>query len=199
VKTPRPALRQWWPIYSAGLVACLAVTAMAWLLAISPSLDQLHQRAHRLQELSERRQKSAKLTASLGALRRKQAGTVQAINQLDLRLDSANNANARMAAMTRLANDCQLTVDEVKPGQTLAFGQYQTLAMTLSGTGTYPAIARLLHRMHQEMRDTALESMDLSPENGSAANSGVRFRLDFVWYAAPESARNAPAPVAATE
>lgn len=199
MKTPRLTIGKWWPIYGAGLLACACVTAAAWLLAIGPSLGELHQRAQRLQELADRRHKAAKLSAALSVARRQQVQTVQAITQLDLHLQPAAGANTRLAALTRLAGACGLTVEEVRPGQTTSGPLYETVALSLAGTGGYPDVIRLLHRIHQEMRDMGLQSMDLTSDNGNVATPLVRFRLDFLWYAAPPQNTPAPNPVATNE
>ena len=195
---PHMNLPKSWPIWGGGALTCVAITFAAWALAIGPALQQRHARQQRLVELALLQHKSATLSAGLSAARRQHAAVNDAIERLHLKLEPGGLVNSRLSAITRLANNSGLVIEEVRPGQTSDALQYEAVELRLTGSGPYPAVTRFLHRVHSQFRDMAMQSMDLSADSGNALAPDVRVRLNLAWYAAPPGRQPATAapPVA---
>jgi hypothetical protein len=186
-----------WPVYAAGAGACFVVSLIVWFTVLSSALQQREARIARNNELIARRHKASEVATSLNTVRKKSATVEKALQQTAMRLEPATLVNDRLARLTDLANECGLSVDEVQPGQTTDGPHYQSVALKLAGSGSYPACARFLHRLHDAFPDTGVRAMDTSNNSPNPVVPVVSFRVDLVWYAAPLAP--AVAPVAKTE
>ena len=197
MKLPSINPGKYWPVYAAGAGVCFVVSLLVWFTLFSSALQQRQARIAKNNELVARRHKAGEIASSLNSVRKKSAAVDQALQQIAVRLEPAKLVNDRLARLTDLANECGLSVDEVQPGQTTDGPHYQSFALKLAGSGSYPACTRFLHRLHDTFPDTAVRAMDTSNNSPNPIVPVVSFRVDLVWYAAPLSP--APAPVAKTD
>lgn len=194
---PRLTSTQSWVVYSAAAFLCGAVTIGAWLVVIGPALAQHQARQDRLGELAAHRQKAGSVASALSRTRRQEAAVTLDLAASNLRLSPAGSVNEKLAGITKLANDCKLTVEEVRPGSTFDTPFYQIVELKLAGSGSFPAFTRFLHRLHEEHRDIGLRALETAADNASPLTPLASFRLTLNWYAAGPAL---PAPsVAKTE
>lgn len=190
---------KWWPVYAAGAGVCAAVSLVLWFTVLSSALQQRDARHARAKELTERRHKAGEVGGALTAVRRKADAVEKALKKTAIRLEPAALVNDRLAKLTDLANECGLSVDEVQPGHTTDGAHYQTVALKLAGSGTFPACAKFLHKLHDGFPDTRVYTMETSNTSPNPLVPQVAFRVDLLWYAAPLSQTSDPASVAKTE
>jgi Tfp pilus assembly protein PilO len=199
MKLPRISVSSCWPVYAAGAGVCAAVSLILWLAVLSSAFQQREVRHARAAELTSRRQKAGEVAGALAALRRKSEAVEKSLRKTAIRLEPAALVNDRLAKLTDLANECGLNVDEVQPGRTTDGPHYQTVALKLAGSGSYPACAKFLHKLHDAFPDTGIRTMETSNTSPNPLSPQVAFRVDLLWYAAPLSQTADPAPVAKTE
>lgn len=188
-----------WPLAAGTAIVCAAITAAAWGLAVQPALTQRSQRETQLRDLSIHRHKSAIVSANLTKARLGHVAAREDLARTALSLDPATEVNARLAGITRLAGDSQLTIDEVQPGHAVPSAEYQEVELKIAGSGAYPAVARFLHQLHKTFRDIGVRAISLVPDSGNVLTPNVRFRLELIWYAAPPAPLPRQSPVAGAE
>ncbi len=92
--------------------------------------------------------------------------------------------NARMAQIVDVATINNLVIDESWSSEAVPYPDFQTVVITLSGTGKYPDSAAFLHSINDELHDISVVGFDLSG-NPDSPSAPTRFRFELVWYAAP--------------
>jgi len=199
VKLPRISSSPWWPVYAAGAGVCAAISIILWFVVLSSALQQREVRRFNAAELSSRRQKAGEVAGALATLRRKSDAVEKSLRKTAIRLEPAGLVNDRLAKLTDLAHESGLSVDEVQPGRTTDGPHYQTVVLKLAGSGSYPACAKFLHKLHDSFPDTGIRTMETSNTSPNPLSPQVAFRVDLLWYAAPLSQAADPAPIAKTE
>ena len=197
MKLPGISGTKWWPVYAAGAAVCAFVSAVLWFAVLSSALQQRAARHARAAELRDRRHKAGETAGALAALRRKSASVEKSLQKTALRLEPAALVNDRLARLTDLANECGLSVDEVQPGKTTDGPHFQTVALHLAGSGSYPACAKFLHRLHDDFPDTRVRTMETANTSPNPLVPQVAFRVDLLWYAAPQAASESSHPTLA--
>lgn len=104
------------------------------------------------------------------------------LEQAPLQLDDVSHLNQRLAALTELARDGQLLIHQMQPGEAIAGTDYEIVTIRLAGEATYQTFTRFIDRLHREMPDIEVRSLDI--RGGAArANGAAAFRLECLWYA----------------
>ena len=171
--------------YGLGLVLCVALSIGAYFFGIKPATGRSQRQQEQQFDLRERRGKSAELSASLAAMHRQIDTTKESLEKLPLRLEPASQINQRLARITDLANACKLTITEIRPGLVTDAVEFQTVPIQIIGTGTYPACAAFLHKLHANFPDTAVRSLETANNNPSPASTAGVYRLELLWHTAP--------------
>jgi len=173
---------KFWPIYGGGAAACAALSVLAWFVLVAPAQQQLAVRSSRFQELQSRQQKQAGLNAELASARQELKELQQALANSTLRLEPASEVNHRLAALTSVAGANGLSLDELRPGAITDSPQYKLLPIHMAGTGTYPACARFLHKLHDSFPDTGLASFEITNPTPGSDLTKLTFQVELVWY-----------------
>ena len=79
-----------------------------------------------------------------------------------------------------MANEAHLSVAEIRPGVATEGRDFDAVPISLAGTGTYPACAAFMHRLHDQFPDTAIRSFRAGQGDGTTAS----FSFDLVWHTA---------------
>ncbi len=171
-----------WRAYAAAGAICAAMTAGAYFAGVAPALERAAAvEASRAELASQRKAASDALAAAAGA-RAEFARARAALAALPLRFEPASSVNHRLAKLTDLANATRLSVEMVRPGATVAGADFDSVPIELAGTGSYPACAAFLRRLHDEFPDTAVRALEASNKGTSTT-----FRFELVWYTARRS------------
>jgi Tfp pilus assembly protein PilO len=171
-------------IYVAAGVVCAAISFGAYLAGIRPALAQHGEQNEQQVELQAARHKAANLVGARNAALAQVAAVNAELNNLPLRLEPASTVNHRLAALTALITDCKLGIDKTRAGTPVDVGDYQAVPIVITGTGTYPAVARFLHRVRKAFPDTAVRSFETANNSASAESPTATFQFDLVWHAA---------------
>jgi Tfp pilus assembly protein PilO len=174
----------WLKIDAAGVGVYLALTLVVYCLGVQPLLARKADSAQRARELSEKRQKASGLVTTLTSLKRELATMEQRLAESPLRLQPMSAVNQRIAMITDLASQSQLTLNEIQPGKASHGTHYATLPIVLTGSGSYPTTAAFLHRLHTTFPDTGVASFTLAAIP-TQPDVPATFKLDLAWYAAP--------------
>jgi Tfp pilus assembly protein PilO len=171
-------------VYLAAGVVCAAISFGAYWVGVRPALAQHEEQTQRQVELQAARHKAANLVGARNAALAQVAAVNAELNNLPLRLEPASTVNHRLAALTALIKDCKLGIDKTRAGAPVDAGDYQAVPIVITGTGTYPAVARFLHKVRTTFPDTAVRSFETANNSASAESPTATFQFDLVWHAA---------------
>lgn len=174
----------WMKLDLTAIGVCLAMTLVVFVLGVQPLLSRKSDIARRQRELAESREQAQTLAASLTGLRRELAGVEHSLAASPLRLQPVSAVNQRLAMITQLAAQQQLTLNEIQPGKAASGTHYDTVPLVLTGSGNYRTLAAFLHRLHQTFPDTGVAAFALRG-NPAAPQTPATFRFNLSWYAAP--------------
>ena len=171
-------------IHAIGGGCCLALTVAGYLLVARPVIQTQLEQASLSAELLGHQQKLAELDQDERILENQRYRIEQELAQDRLSLQGVKHLNRRLALIVDSAVASDIVLNETRSG-TITDGQmYQTVPISLTGTGTYPGFAAYLRRLHERLPDTCVVSFELSGNPGREDTPG-RFRYDLLWYAAP--------------
>jgi hypothetical protein len=174
-----------WKVDAAAAAIGAAAAAAVWFGGVEPTLRAAAAQEAKRQSLGPQVQRSAvlsdlsnQLTAQLDAARAELAAS-------PLRLEPASKINQRLLSLAELASRIGLDVDQVVPGDVTTGADTVTVAIRLTGRGTFPACKAFLGGLASGFADIAVTGFQLA---GNHADGGGRavFVFDLAWYAAPE-------------
>jgi hypothetical protein len=177
-------LSRLWHVDAAGATAVVALAALVYVAGVKPLHDARAAAAARQTELATRRDQSDRLSATLKTLDLRLADAVQTQAGNTLRLEPADQVNARVARLTALATANGIRVDEIKPGQPSRAGRFTTVPMHLTGIGSYSAFVGFIHDVRVQSPDTGISMFDAGCVP-CLPQAQATFTLDLVWFAAP--------------
>ena len=178
---PNTSLRM---IDGVGIVACLAVTALAFVLGVQPMLEKSTAARQLRTQLAAERARANEAYDSLAMLREQVVVIEQAVDQSPLQLKPARQLNARLSLITATAAEAGVEVDRLEPGQPLPHAHYLTVPIRVSGRSGYPNLTRFLSAIHQAAPDTTVVSLDLRGQPRTP-DTPAMFDLALQWHAAP--------------
>ncbi len=171
-----------WQVYAIGGLFCAAATAIAWFALAAPTLEQLSQRRGRETELMQSRHKATELAHDLAEARKEMKVLSTQVASNAIELQPASQVNQRLAALTTLATQNGLSLNEVRPGAPTETNRYQMLPIHLTGAGDYPSCAAFLHGLHDSYTDVGLSSLEALNSDTSGETSRLNFQIELVWY-----------------
>ena len=185
-RTPSRARRGY--IHAIGGGCCLALTVAGHLLVARPVIRTQLEQASLRAELLDQQQKLAELDRTERVLQNTRHRIEQELAHDRLSLQGTGHLNRRLALIVDSAVASDIILNETRTGTITAGQIYQTVPISLTGTGSYPGFAAYLRRLHERLPDTCVVSFELSGNSGRQ-ESPSRFRFDLLWYAAPAVAQ----------
>ncbi len=179
-QAPRPRFNPW-KLYASAALACLALSAGGYLLGVGPAMARAARAASDRAELADRRKQTGELSAAATAARADLVATRDALAALPLKLEPASAVNQRLAKLTDMAGESNLSVAEIRPGALVEGRDFDSIPIAIAGTGSYPNCAAFLHRLHDRFPDTAVRSFRAGQGD---ANGAASFSVDLVWHTA---------------
>jgi Tfp pilus assembly protein PilO len=167
----------------AGVIALACLTGAGYFGALEPMMQAKQARASMLDQIETQRGEGLELGATIAMLRRQRESLLADLEQSAQRLHPITRQNERLAAITALAAETGLVVDEVHPEQA-AFGpRYGKMPVRIHARGDYAKCAMFLHRL-AEYPDLGIQSLQLQ---GSPADAGQQpvLVVGLVWYVLP--------------
>ena len=184
-------LRKWWRIDAAGLALCAFVSAVLYLMAVSPLLEQHAERQEKSAELQVRQDKSDQINSTVADLNGRLTARRRLLEEDRIRLQPADQLNQRLAVLTQLASQCLLSIHEIQPSPVQRTTRHEMVPIQLTGEGNWPACTRFLQHLHDQLPDTDVQSFELTSQFNND-DASARFRFHLLWYTSPRLASAAP-------
>ena len=180
------ALRPWnhWGVDAAGLALCGIVALAGYALGVAPTLRAGRERAQQRAELARLETEADQQAAGLRAARDRLAWTRRGAEDSPVILRPADELNQRIGRITALADAGGVRIDQIEPGPPTKAARFTSVPLRLTATGSYVSVGRLLARLHDTYRDTAVSALKLSG-NPADPKAKATLALDLTWYAAP--------------
>jgi len=173
-----------WQTHAAGVLLMLALTVVLYLFEISPLYDHYRDRHMRVAQLSEQANRTRELGATLQRTRNSASEVQIFLKDHGTTLESRSRLNDRLTAIIALATECGLVPDGIEPQRQSAEPLFTTIALRLSGRGSYPNCVRFLEKLRRDMPHNTIAGIELSAAP-SGNDAEVAFNLQLIWHAAP--------------
>ena len=173
-----------WHTHAAGVLLMLALTGAAYLFEIEPLYSHYQDRHTRAAQLSQQVNRTRELDATLKRTRNSVAEVQAFLKDHGITLESRSRLNDRLTAIIALATECGLVPEGIEPQRQSAEPLFTTIALRLSGRGSYPNCVRFLEKLRRDMPHNTIAGIELSAAP-SGKDAEVAFNLQLVWHAAP--------------
>jgi Tfp pilus assembly protein PilO len=170
---------------AAGLAILAGLSAAAYYGLVSPTLRRHEQAGAQALELRSEQTKARDLERSLRSITDRLDATQRQLQAAHFALEPASRLNDRLAELTELAGANQIQVDTIESGALTALERYSTIAIRISGRGSYRSCAAMLSQMRTTMRDVGVVTMQLG-SSGGTTDINASFTLDLLWYTQPQ-------------
>jgi Tfp pilus assembly protein PilO len=172
-----------WQMAALAAAACVGLTVAAYAVGLRPMLEERDREATQRQQLEERRATASDLGASVAELHRELAGVKEALARSPVRLQPATLVNQRLEALARLAGECGVQLDEMRPGAPADSTHYQTVPIRIVGTGRYPDYALFLRNLRKTFGDMGVRTFNATNLGGASPEPVAAFQAELVWFA----------------
>jgi Tfp pilus assembly protein PilO len=188
-KTPANLSARWkhWPIHTAGVAACLAITAVAYFAGVHDPLQRFLGTAVQRVELDHRRQTELRLIGQMQELERRTAQVRRELEAEPVLLRPTGHLNQVLAQLASLAGERGLVIKSVHPGSIQSGPSYEAVPISLVTVGTYRTCAQFMRDLRRRCPDVTLTSFSLTG-NPAPTASAAELQAQMVWYAAPVAA-----------
>jgi Tfp pilus assembly protein PilO len=183
-----------WQLAAVALAACGGLSTAAYVFGVQPLLDGRAQEAAQRQLLEERQASATQLSNTLADLHRQLAGAKEQLERTPVRLQPASLINQRLEAVARLATDCHVSLDEMRPGSAADATHFQTVAIRIVGSGKYPACATFLKKHRETFGDMGVRTFTANNTAAGSENPVAIFNAELVWFTELPRATAAAAP-----
>lgn len=177
----------WWSKWqwdAAGIAMLAVLSLTAYFAGFRPLLAGHEEWAARRAALAAQREQAAKLQKALTAAQGRLEETRAALAKLPLRLQPASNVIAQLAAVSALANEAGLRIDDIHPERGVPGTHYETVPIQIVGSGTYTKCTRFVSRLCKVLPDTNVSSLEMGTNPADLMGAGT-FRFGLCWYTAP--------------
>ena len=169
-----------WSVDAIAILACAGAAAVAQFAGVAPLLDAREREVQARAELSAKRTEARELEVIVGRLEQELHSVMEALENGQLELMDQSKLNQRLSELYTLAGECELEISGVTPAAGRDEELYAVVPITINGTGSYPQIARFMHRLRNEQGDMGVDAFDIT--RGEREGLSVMFKL--YWYAA---------------
>ena len=173
-----------WHLGVVAVATCVGLTAAAYAVGLRPLLHKRDQEQVQRNGLEERRSLATARAQLLGDLHRELAETKEVLARTPIRLQPATLVNQRLEAVARVATECGIGLDEIRPGSAADSTHFQTVPIRLVGNGTYPASATFLRRLRRTFGDMGVRTFHAANKDAGADAPTAIFQAELVWFTA---------------
>lgn len=172
------SLRQ---VDAAGAAALVAITALAYVLAIRPAIASRRERAQMTQRLESETLANRQVARNVNQLQSALHDEREGMAAYPIRLTTMSSMNERISQVVGLARECGLNVRSTEPGKLEPATIHGVVGLRLEGKGGYPACAEFLHRLNTDFSDMGVRSMSLISQAQSPYEDPL-FNLQLLWF-----------------
>ncbi len=180
----KPKPPETWQADMAGLLVCIAVSALAYFMGLEPLLEQRANRITQRRQLLAAQRESTTLGAALSTLKKKAIAVRQELTEKDIELESTDRLNRRLAELAAVLGESALQIDAVNTGSISKGHHCDLVPIHVSGQSSYRQCAAGFRRLYKTLRDVSIVGFNLEGIPEQSVLKG-RFSLDLFWYAAP--------------
>ena len=169
-------------VHIAGASICLLITAgSVWFAADSVArrrglfLSSRHELTSVRAELDETVGQRTKLAS--------QMRTLSEATRDSLELSPSRSLNTRSAAMTQLAEQTEISIDSLQPGDMIRDAKVPVQPLELIGSASADQTADFLTQLGERMPDIHVQHIELT--SVSLGSDRVRIRLTLYWFVDP--------------
>ena len=173
-----------WQTHIAGVLLLLALSLVVYLVEIGPLYQHYCDRHLRVWELAQQVNRTRELDAKVKQTKSSATDVRIFLADHGVTLESRNRLNDRLTAICALATECGLVPEVIEPQRQIVEPLFTTIAMRLSGHGSYAGCVRFLEKLRSDMPHNTVAGIELSAAP-SSAESTVTFSFQLIWHAAP--------------
>ncbi|MEM8738722.1 MAG: type 4a pilus biogenesis protein PilO [Planctomycetota bacterium] len=197
-----PALQRQppWAVWLGGTALALGMTAFAYLGLVTPSQARQAEARAVTRAAAETKATAHTLATQLEELHRAIARRTQALETLPVQLGDRDMLNRRIAALIQLAQDQQLEVLQLQPGEPQPGEHYDLLPLKLEADAAFPEHLAFLERLHTAFPDISVVGVELD-SRVRETRPRPRVTVAMAWFIAktlPPASAAAPGPGPAT-
>jgi Tfp pilus assembly protein PilO len=182
---PTTAAHAPFPWHAAALAAaaCVGLTLGAYAIGVRPMLDERARERTQRETLKGQRGRASDLAATVADLQHQLHDAKSVLARSPVRLQPAALVNQRLEALARLAGECRVQLDEMRPGVPVDSTHYQTVPIRIVGTGRYPDYAMFLRKLRGTFGDMGVRSFNATNLGGGQPELPVAaFQAELVWF-----------------
>jgi hypothetical protein len=169
----------------AAVTICIGMSLLAYFVGLAPIVEHRARRVTQWEQWVERRQDLSRLSNTALALKRHLSATREELTRCEVKLESADQINTRVAQLTGLLSECELQVDTLQAGRVLAASQCHLIPIAIQGRGGFVQSLSFLHRLGTTLRDVGAIQFSLSGDPSKTGERGT-FKIDLLWYTSPK-------------
>ena len=180
-----------WRIDAAAAAICIVAAMVVYFGGVRPMLRGYATRLAQQTALNEACGKYERLHVTVQTMTQRLDALQRELAECPLQLQSADRLNERLAAVTDLVSASGLALQQIQPGRTESSGRFTTVAIHVSGNGSYPACVGFVRELRRRMPDMSVNAMQLAgrPSDPLAA---ATFSFELVWHTRPDAVPAAP-------
>ena len=164
-----------------AIAICVAMSLLAYFVGLAPVLERHAQRASQAKEMVSARRDLARLSNAVLALNGRLSASKEQLAGCEVRLESADQINTRVAELTAILSDNGLEADTLQTGKAVSGGQYSLVPIAVAGRGGFVQALSFLHRLGTTLKDVGAIQFSLSGDPSKPLEPGT-FKMDFFWY-----------------
>ena len=172
------------PLYIdlAALGICALLALIAYVVGVYPVIRRHQGFGLREAELKVQHEKARKLSAKVRQVASEIVEIKQELADNTIELQPVGQVNSHLARIARLAGQCGLKLDQLRPDKCLNGSRYQTVPIYLVGSGSFPACVKLLRELQRGFPDTSVASFEVKGDPAKPSEP-TNLRVDLLWYA----------------
>ena len=179
----KSALRQ---IDAIGVTTCLVASFAVYFTVLNPLIQHRSFLADQRDTLATQNEESSRLSASMLKLDNQLTAVQEEFAQNEIRLESSDRTNQRLAALTALFTDCSLVVDDIQVGKISNGPMWDLVPISIAGRGEYTQCIAFLYKLRRASADMSVARFRLEGDPAKPDESG-RFRFQLLWHTAPRT------------
>ena len=178
--------RAFWQIDVTGFSICLIASLAVYFVVLNPLIKQRSFLADQRDELADRRDEFSRLSASMLTLNNQLAEVQEGLGNKKIRLESSDQTNQRLAALTALFTNYSLAVDYIRAGKISAGPMWDLVPIRIAGRGEYTNCMAFLNKLRERFADMSVARFRL--EGAPAKSDGTeRFHFQLLWHTIPKA------------
>jgi len=176
---------QHWQINAGGTAIVSGLAAIAYFAQVSPVHNRYEQAQAQTELLTTEQSKAVQLERSVNEMQEHLDSAKEAAEKSQLKLEPASELNTRLAKLTQLAGENHLQLDVTESGATTNSDRYSSVAIRLSGRGSYRNCVQMLKQLRLTMPDVGVVSVELASASVKD-DSNATFGFELLWYRQPQ-------------